>query len=83
MSRRLSAFRVVHAKLPPSRSSGRVYTAPPPREEHARQVRNRVQQRRLALARAITLAEFESHRGTRVSTSFLKSPELPKRRERP
>jgi hypothetical protein len=79
MSRRPPAFRVVRAQLPPSRN-GRVYTAPPPREEHARQVCNRVQQDRQARARQITLAEFESHRGTRVSTSFLKSPELPRRR---
>jgi len=82
MSRRLSAFRVVHAKLPPSRSSGRVYAAPPSREQHQRQVRNRVQQERQTRARQITLAEFGSHRGTRVSTSFLKSPTLPKRRPR-
>jgi hypothetical protein len=83
MSRRLSAFRVAYAKLPQSRSSGRVYRAPPSRELHARQVRNRVAQERQDRARQLTLAEFESHRGTRVSTSFLKSPELPKRRERP
>jgi hypothetical protein len=80
--KRLSAFRVMRAKLPQSRSSGRVCQAPPSRELHARQVRNRVQQRRQKLAREITLAEFESHRGTRVSTNFLKHPELPKRRPR-
>jgi len=81
--KRRSAFRVAHAKLPQSRSSGRVYQAPPSREQHVRQVRNRVAQERQTRARQLTLAEFESPRGTRVSTSFLKSPELPKRRERP
>jgi hypothetical protein len=81
--KRLSAFRVMRAKLPQSRSSGRVCQAPPSRELHARQVRNRVQQERQTRARQITLAEFESHRGTRVATSFLKSPELPRRRKRP
>jgi hypothetical protein len=83
MSRRLAAFQVARAQLPQSRSSGRVYQAPPSRELHARQVRNRVAQERQARARQITLAEFESHRGTRVATSFLKSPELPRRRKRP
>jgi len=82
MSRRLSAFQVAHAQLPQSRSSGRVYATPPSREEHQQQVRNRVQQERQTRARQITLAEFESHHGTRVSTSFLKSPTLPKRRPR-
>jgi hypothetical protein len=79
MSRRLPAFQVAHAKLPQSRSSGRVYQAPPSREQYAQQVRNRVAQERQTRARQITPAEFEAHRGTRVSTSFLKSSELPKR----
>jgi|SRR6516225_2370260 hypothetical protein len=70
-----------YAKLPPARNE-RVYAPPPSRAEHIRQVRARVQERRAVYARTITLDEFGAHRGTRVSTSFLKSPTLPQRRPR-